>query len=175
MATNSASIVNPDSEQKLHCVKWGLWTKSCTQSTTQCTSWSGMATRSRLIENLSPRLQAHGPQVLLIEKPETSHFPINKRSIWTIVTHHTWWDTTHTLCRFCRARKRICAEQKNRTSPTSGRLLVDAAVPARRTSTQPWTLQLICLLSTPSLIADPWACWKTGIVRRHLHQLQLQG
>ena len=62
--TDSHNIVKPDSEKKLLCVKFGLRTKSFTQSRTPRTSSSLMATR--------PELQAHGSQESSTGTPETT-------------------------------------------------------------------------------------------------------
>ena len=47
-------------------------------------------------------------------------------------------DTIHTLYRCRRARKPACAEQKNRKSPTSGRLLVDDRSSCRCSCAKDW-------------------------------------
>ena len=54
IATYSESIVTPNSEKKLVCVKCELRTASSTKSKTSRTSRSGMGTRSKVIVNFSP-------------------------------------------------------------------------------------------------------------------------
>ena len=50
----------------------------------------------------------------------------------------TYLDTLHTLYSFWQARKTACAEQKDRTSPTSGRFLVDDRSSCRCSCTKDW-------------------------------------
>ena len=51
---------------------------------------------------------------------------------------HTCLDTIHTFHRCWRARKPACAENNERTSPTSGRLLVDNCSSCRFSCTKDW-------------------------------------
>ena len=178
IATESGSIVKPDSEKKLLCVKCGLRTKSYRQSRTPRTSSSLMATRSRLTINFSPRIA--GPCITSV----VNWISWNNAISWPKQTTHesakqnAWLDTIYTLDRWWRARKPACAEQ-DRTSLRQGgsswTTVPTAAVPAQKTGNQLCTLQLRFLWSTAALIFHPRPCWTAGKERCHPHQLQMQG
>ena len=62
IAADSANIVTPESEKKFRWVKWGLLTKSSTQSRAPRTSSSCIMPRSRLMTNFSPKVT--GPRTM---------------------------------------------------------------------------------------------------------------
>ena len=137
MATDSDSIVKPVSEKKFLWVKCGLRTKSCTQSRTPRTSSFLMATRSKLIVNSS--LFADDPRITRAVNWNT--WKKNCTKCWDNfqgLKDTTWLPTIHTLYRCRRARKPACPEQNDRTSPTSGRLLVDDRSSCRCSRTKDW-------------------------------------
>ena len=82
MVTDSESLVNPNSKKKLLCVKCGLRTECCTQSRTPRTSLSSMATQSRLILKLSPRVA--GPSFA----SAVNRTILNVTVSWVIETPH---------------------------------------------------------------------------------------
>ena len=91
MATDSESIVKPDSEKKLLCVKYGLRTKSCTQSRTPRTCFSLMAIRSRLIKNLWLRVAE--PRITSAVKWNTWNITVSRT-----IENNTW--NFKTTCMF---------------------------------------------------------------------------
>ena len=115
---SSFNMLNPDSEKKLHCVKWGFLRKTCAQVVVEVISRTGMATRSGLTRK--------GQNELL---GSCTIRAVN----WKIETHNSWtaevlpgnvifW-TILTWYRFWRARNLAWETQKGNMWPTSGRLL----------------------------------------------------
>ena len=178
-ATDSDNIVKPDSEKKLLCVERGLRTKSCTQSRTRRTSFSVMATLSRLIIIFSTWVA--GPRVTRIVNWKT----------WSKETHNkdriTHKGRSNMLCwtryiLYTGPDERVNQPVQNkmtgrhlRQGGSSWMTPPAAAFPAQRTSTQPGTLQLRSPWFNFSPEAQPKDCWTTGRERRHHHQPQVQG
>ena len=122
IAADSANIATPESENRFRWVKSGVVTKSCTQNTAPRMSSSQIITRSGLMMDLSP--EAIGPRTVRAVSwntwnNKTSYFRLKRSQSFSILV------TIHTLNRCWRARKPVCKEQNDRTSPTSGRLLVE--------------------------------------------------
>ena len=84
-------------------------------------------------------------QVLLIEKHETEHEWDGSSN----QTYPTSLETIHTLYRWRRTRKPACEEQKVRTFPTSGRLLVEVRSSCLCSSTNDWYSELQASISGP--------------------------
>ena len=73
----------------------------------------------------------------------------NSKPTHATAIQHTWLDTIHTLYRCCWARKPICAEQNDSTSPPSGRLLVEDRSSCHCYCTKDWNLALHASTSLP--------------------------
>ena len=104
----------------------------------------------------------------------------NEQPKHTMATHHTQLDTVQTLCKRFRARKPACVEKNDRTSPMSGRLLVEDRSSCRCSRTKDWysarpasKLRSRCLRPSPQTLQA--AIPADGVVRSHIHQWQLQG
>ena len=137
IATDSDNMVKPVSENKFLCVKCGLRTKSCKQNRTARTSSFLMATRSRPMVNSSRCVG--DPRITSDVNWNTWNREFQKRWDNTKgLKPQAWLATIHTLYRCRRARKPACAEQNDRTSPTSGRLLVDDRSSCRCSCTKDW-------------------------------------
>ena len=146
IATDSNSIVKPDSEKKLLCARFGLPTESCTQSRTPWSSSSLMAIRLRLTRNFSPRVSGHGSQVSSTGIPETAESHEGYKT--TDGSQNIMFDWIRYILYTAADEKRNQPLQNK----TTGRHLRQggsswtsapaAAVPAERTGTQPCTLQL---------------------------------
>ena len=149
MTTDSDSIVRPDSEEKLLLVKCGLRTKSCTQSRTPRTSSFLMAKRSTLTINFSPRVA--GSRVTSAVNWNTWNVIVSraKQTTFKSAKQHAWLDTINLLYKCWGARKPTCAEQNDRTSPTSWRLLVDDRSSCHRSCTKEWYSALHASTSLP--------------------------
>ena len=105
IATDSDSIVKPDSEKKLVCVICGLRATFCTQNRTPRTSSFLMATRSRLTMNFSPPLTGQWTTSVINWNTWNIKTSSGKQSNSSKSDHHAWQDTIHTLYRCWRARK----------------------------------------------------------------------
>ena len=123
-------------------------------------------------------LQEHGLQVSSTRTPATTEAHEDDRTTRGGGSN-IWLDTIHALYRCWRARKPACAEQNDRTSATSERLLLDYHSSCRCSCTKDWYSALHASTSplwcSTSPKAHPAACWTAAKERRQLHQSQLQG
>ena len=133
-AADSVNMEIPESEKKLRWVKCRLLTKSCTQRIALRTSSLSIITPSKLMMNRSP--QVTGPRTIRSVNWKTWKRRIDAFQKW----HYNIIALVaiHTLNRCCRARKPACEQQNDRTSPISGRLLVEDRSRCRCSWTKDW-------------------------------------
>ena len=141
IAAASDSTVTPVPEKKLRWVKTGSPAKSWAHSKTPHTISCLIVNWSRLIVNLSPKVT--GPRMATAVNWKTRAKSRRERLCTTRL------DTIHTLYRWRRTRKKACEEQKVRTFPMSGKLLVEVRSSSLCSCTSDWYSDLQASISAP--------------------------
>ena len=148
IAADSVHIATPESEKKSCWVKCGLITKYYTQSRAPRTSSSQIIARSRLMMNFSKEVT--GPPTIRAVcwntfKNKTIYFRLERSQGFSILV------TIHTLNKCWRAEKPACEERNDRTSPTSGRFLVEDRSSCSCSWTKDWYSARQSSISLPSI------------------------